>query len=116
MTLRLTCSLLTASLLAVAFLGAADRDSAAGAPAAPKKDLTVTLKITDKASGFNSEAKKLVAADTNPFDLLRHTRSRWRTRPTCTAAPGNSRSSRPSVAPERGRCRIDNNGRVVECA
>src|SRR5262245_51982904 len=74
MTMRSTRSLLTAALLAVACLcGPWARDSADGAPAAPKKDLTVTLKITDKASGFSLEAKKAVAADTNAFDLMRHT-------------------------------------------
>jgi len=38
-----------------------------------KKDSTVTLKITDKASGFKLEATKQVAADTRAFDFLRHT-------------------------------------------
>ena len=41
--------------------------------AAAKKDITVTLKISDKASGFTLEAKKAVAADTSAFDYLRHT-------------------------------------------
>ena len=43
------------------------------AAAAVKKDITVTLKITDKASGFKLEAKKAVAADSSAFDFLRHT-------------------------------------------
>ena len=43
------------------------------AAAAVKKDVAVTLKITDKVSGFTREAKKLVAADSNAFDFLRHT-------------------------------------------
>ena len=49
------------------------RNSADGALAAPKKDLTLTLKITDKASGLTLEARKAVAADSNAFDALRHT-------------------------------------------
>jgi hypothetical protein len=40
---------------------------------AGKKDVTVTLKIADKTAGFSLEAKKLVAADTNAFDFVRHT-------------------------------------------
>ncbi|HKI32529.1 MAG TPA: hypothetical protein VKA46_11720 [Gemmataceae bacterium] len=52
--------------------GPSPRDSA-GAPAAVKKDSTVTLKITDKARGFTLEAMKPVATDTNAFDVLRHT-------------------------------------------
>jgi hypothetical protein len=52
------------------------RNSADGALAAPKKDLTLTLKITDKASGLTLEARKAVAADSNAFDALRHTIAR----------------------------------------
>ena len=64
----------TAALLALASLcGPSPRDSADGASAAVKKDITVTLKITDKASGFTLEAKKPVASDSNAFDVLRHT-------------------------------------------
>jgi hypothetical protein len=64
----------TAALLALACLcGPSARDSADGAPAAPRKDLTLTLRITDKASGLTLEAKKLVSADSNAFDALRHT-------------------------------------------
>jgi hypothetical protein len=74
MTLRSARFLVTVPLLAVACLcGPSARDPADGAPAAPKKNLTVTLKITDKASGFTLEAKKPVAGDTNAFDLMRHT-------------------------------------------
>jgi hypothetical protein len=73
MTPRSTRPIVTASLLALACLcGPSARDSADCAPAA-KKDLTVTLKITDKASGFTLEAKKAVANDTNAFDFLCHT-------------------------------------------
>ena len=62
-----------AALLALACLcGPSARDSADGAPAAPKKNLTLTLKITDKASGLTLEARKAVAADTNAI-ALRHT-------------------------------------------
>ena len=43
------------------------------AGAAVKKDITVTLKITDKASDFTLEAKKQVTADSSAFDVLRHT-------------------------------------------
>jgi hypothetical protein len=64
----------TASLLALVCLcDPSARDSADGAPAAPKKDLTLTLKIADKASGLALEARKAVAADTNAIDALRHT-------------------------------------------
>jgi hypothetical protein len=64
----------TAALLALAYLcGPSARDFADGAPAAPKKDVTLTLNITDKASGLTLEARKAVAADTNAFDALRHT-------------------------------------------
>jgi hypothetical protein len=37
------------------------------APAAPKKDLSVTLSIVDNASGFTMEAKKPVSAYSNAF-------------------------------------------------
>jgi len=47
--------------------------SAGEAFAAVKKDITVTLKIADKTSGFSLEAKKVVAADANAFDFVRHT-------------------------------------------
>jgi hypothetical protein len=74
MTWRSNRCLVAVLLLAMACLcGPSARDSADAAPAAPKKDLTVTLKISDKASGFTLEAKKPVAADTNAFDLMRHT-------------------------------------------
>jgi hypothetical protein len=64
----------TAALFALACLcGPSPRNSADGAPAAPKKDLSLTLKITDKASGLTLEARKAVAADSNAFDALRHT-------------------------------------------
>src|ERR1700730_6126337 len=64
---------LTAALLALASLCGPSPYTSAGAPVAVKKDITVTLKITDKASGFTLEAKKPVAADANAFDVLRHT-------------------------------------------
>jgi hypothetical protein len=40
--------------------------------AAVEKDVTVTLKISDKASGLMLEAKKKVARDTSAFDAVRH--------------------------------------------
>ena len=43
------------------------------ARAAGKKDVTVTLKISDKTAGFSLEARKLVTPDTNAFDFVRHT-------------------------------------------
>src|SRR4051794_852550 len=74
MTRRSARFLVSVPFLAVACLcGPSAIASADGPPAAAKKDLTVTLKITDKASGFTLEAKKPVASDTNAFDLLRHT-------------------------------------------
>jgi hypothetical protein len=74
MTCRSARFLFTATFLALACLcGPSAHHSADGAPAAPKKDLTVTLKISDRASGFTLEAKKPVAADINAFDLIRHT-------------------------------------------
>jgi hypothetical protein len=74
MTWRTARLPVTAALLALAFLcGPSARDSADGAPSAPKKDLTLTLRITDKAGGLTLEAKKLVATDTNAIDALRHT-------------------------------------------
>jgi hypothetical protein len=45
---------------------------APAAPAAGKKDVTVTLKVVDKASGLSLEAKKAVANDSNAFDVMRH--------------------------------------------
>jgi hypothetical protein len=74
MTWRTARFPVTAALFALACLcGPSARDSADGAPAAPKKDLTLSLRITDKASGLTLEASKAVASDTNAFDALRHT-------------------------------------------
>jgi hypothetical protein len=65
----------TAALLALACLGWSSPPPSAGEAlaAAGKKDVTVTLKIADKTAGFSLEARKLVAADTNAFDFVRHT-------------------------------------------
>jgi hypothetical protein len=62
--------------LAVVALAAAGRPAApytGGAAAVEKKDIVLTLKITDKANGLSLEAKKSVAKDSNAFDAVRHT-------------------------------------------
>jgi hypothetical protein len=63
----------TSVLLPLAAIFALSLCDSPNATAAPKKDITVTLKISDKASGFTLEAKKAVAADSSAFDFLRHT-------------------------------------------
>jgi hypothetical protein len=65
----------TAALLALACLCWPSPPPSAGEAlaAAGKKDVTVTLKIADKTAGFTLEARKLVAADTKAFDIVRHT-------------------------------------------
>src|ERR1700737_2796191 len=73
MTWRSARFSVTAALLALACICGPSPNNSDGAPAAAKKDITVTLKITDKASGFTLEAKKPVASDSNAFDVLRHT-------------------------------------------
>jgi hypothetical protein len=62
-----------AALLALACLSWSSPPPSAGEALAGKKDVTITLKIADKTAGFSLEAKKLVAADTNAFDFVRHT-------------------------------------------
>jgi hypothetical protein len=59
-------------LVAVALLVVGAPAPRAGGAAAVEKDLTVTLKISDKASGLTLEAKKKVAKDTSAFDAVRH--------------------------------------------
>ena len=63
------------ALIAVALLVLAGAPSprAAGGGAVDKKDITVTLKISDKASGLTLEAKKAVPKGSNAFDAVRHT-------------------------------------------
>jgi len=73
MTRRSTRFSATIVLLALACLCDPAPRNADGAPAVAKKDLTLTLKISDKANSFTLEAKKLVGADTNAFAVLRHT-------------------------------------------
>ncbi len=64
----------TASFLALLFLGGPSPQPAGGqARAAGKKDVSITLKVSDKTAGLTLEAKKLVTADTNAFDFVRHT-------------------------------------------
>jgi len=64
----------TAAFLALVSLGGSSPPSPGGeARAAGKKDVAVTLKVSDKTAGFTLEAKKLVAADSNAFDFVRHT-------------------------------------------
>jgi hypothetical protein len=62
------------ALVAVALFGPAwaPPPRAAGGAAVDKKDITIKLKIEDKASGFTLEAKKAVAKDTSAFDAVRH--------------------------------------------
>jgi hypothetical protein len=45
----------------------------AGEAAVEKGDVTVTLKVSDKSSGFTLEARKHVPKDSNAFDAVRHT-------------------------------------------
>src|ERR1700722_19689937 len=61
------------ALVAIALLVSAGTPSprAAGG-AAVEKNLTVTLKISDKASGFTLEAKKAVPKASSAFDAVRH--------------------------------------------
>jgi hypothetical protein len=66
------CISVTAVLLALCSPGQLPTSDAARAKDPPKKDVTVTLKIADKASGLSLEAKKLVAHDSNAFDAMRH--------------------------------------------
>ena len=63
----------TAVLLALASLAVPSLYNSPRAAAAVKKDIAVTLKISDKASGFKLEATKQVAADSSAFNFLRHT-------------------------------------------
>ena len=63
-----TCTLLSIALLVSA--GAPSPRAAGGA--AVEKNLTVTLKISDKASGFTLEAKKAVPKGSSAFDAVRH--------------------------------------------
>src|SRR5690242_9309530 len=70
---RLTRLTTTAVLFVPAFFCTSWLGTFPEASAAVKKDITVTLKISDKASGFTLEAKKAVAADSSAFDFLRHT-------------------------------------------
>jgi hypothetical protein len=46
---------------------------AAAEDAAGKNGVTLTLKISDKKTGFTLEAKKAVPSGSNAFDVLRHT-------------------------------------------
>ena len=73
MTQRITRRSTSAILLALAVICGTWLCDSPRATAAVKKDITVTLKISDKASGFKLEATKQVAADTSAFDFLRHT-------------------------------------------
>ncbi len=67
------CLCVTAALLALGAPGPAPTSTAARAKdPVSKKDVTVTLKIADKASGLSLEAKKAVAHDSNAFDAMRH--------------------------------------------
>ena len=66
-----TCALIAVALLFTA--GAPSPRAAGEAAAVDKKNVTVTLKISDKASGLTLEAKKSVARDSNAFDAVRHT-------------------------------------------
>jgi hypothetical protein len=63
-----TCVLVTIALLVPA---RAPSPQAAGG-AAVEKNLSVTLKISDSASGLTLEAKKAVVRDTSAFDAVRH--------------------------------------------
>jgi hypothetical protein len=65
-----TCALIAVALL---FTAGAPSPRAAGEAAVGKDYATITLKISDKASGLTLEAKKTVAKDTNAFDFVRHT-------------------------------------------
>ena len=62
-----------AALLALACLGWTPPPPSAGEALAAKKDVTVTLKVADRAAGLTLEARRHVAADTNAFDCVRHT-------------------------------------------
>ena len=63
----------TAALLAWACLGWPPPPPSAGETLAAKKDVTVTLKVADRAAGLTLEARRRVAADTNAFDCVRRT-------------------------------------------
>ena len=73
MARRLIRYLATAATVVVSFLAVVSLCDTPRADAAVKKDITVTLKISDKASGFTLQATKQVAADSSAFDFMRHT-------------------------------------------
>jgi hypothetical protein len=64
------CALVAFALL---FSAGAPSPRAAGGGAVDKKDLTIKLKIEDKASGFTLAAKKAIPKGSNAFDAVRHT-------------------------------------------
>src|SRR4051812_45407061 len=64
--------LTSVALLALAGLCWPTSSPGGGAFAANKKEITVTVKIADKTAGFSLEARKVVAADANAFDVMRH--------------------------------------------
>ena len=74
---------------------------------AVEKNVTVTLKISDKASGLTLEAKKAVARGTSAFDAARHVVAMgYRTDPEI----GPVVTSLCGVSPPKGSawaCRID---------
>jgi hypothetical protein len=67
------CLCVTVALLALCAPGRGPTSEIARAKdPVSKKDVTMTLKIADKASGLSLEAKKTVAHDSNAFDAMRH--------------------------------------------
>jgi hypothetical protein len=62
----------TCPLLAIGLLVSAAAPSPRAGGVAAEKHVTITLKISDKASGLTLEAKKAVAKGTSAFDAVRH--------------------------------------------